>query len=395
MRILLLVDCVLPSTRSSAKLVHDLAVELHRQGHDPVVAAPDDALETDCDVREAGGVTTLRIRTGRIKGAGLVTRGWNEARLSAVMWKRGGAFFRSNPCDLVAWYSPSIFFGPLVRRLKRLWGCPGYLILRDIFPRWAVDAGVLRKGPVYLYFRSKEKLQYRTADVIGVQSPANLKYFEEPGAVRPPRLEVLYNWTDPAVPDPAPLGLDGKVVFFYGGNLGVAQDVDNLVRLAGRLADEPSAHLLLVGEGSEAVRLRGLIAEKGLRNIEVRDAVDQERYLSMVAAADVGLISLDRHLRTQNLPGKMLSYMQCSIPILASVNPGNDLREIVEKADAGLVSWNGEDDAFAANARLLAGDAERRRTMGRNARALLEETFTVERAARQILAASVPAVGGR
>ena len=38
------------------------------------------------------------------------------------------------------------------RKLKRLWNCPAYLILRDIFPQWAVDAGVFSKGLIYSYF---------------------------------------------------------------------------------------------------------------------------------------------------------------------------------------------------------------------------------------------------
>jgi hypothetical protein len=74
-------------------------------------------------------------------------------RLSAVLWKAGREFFRSHPCDLIAFYSPTIFFGPLVRRLKELWNCRSYMILRDIFPQWAVDAGALRKGPSYLFFK--------------------------------------------------------------------------------------------------------------------------------------------------------------------------------------------------------------------------------------------------
>ena len=56
------------------------------------------------------------------------------------------------------------------------------------------------------------------------------------------------------------LGLQGKVVFFYGGNIGIAQDMDNIVRLAVNLQNEPDAYFLLVGEGSEVPRLRAEIA---------------------------------------------------------------------------------------------------------------------------------------
>ena len=395
MKILLLVDCYLPSTKSSAKLIHDLALEIRDQGHQPIVVAPDDSLESDSSIRDEDGVTIVRVRTGRIKGASLPVRAIHETRLSSVIWKRARSFFESHPCDLVAYYSPSIFFGALVRRLKRLWGCSTYLILRDIFPQWALDAGVLRPGPVYWFFRRKELLQYDAADVIGVQSPANLKYFEAGKGGGPRELEVLFNWTVPFAPrstgaERSRLGLEGKTVFFYGGNIGVAQDMDNLLRLAARLGDEPSVHFLFVGDGSEVERLKCATVEQQLDNVTFHAGVDQERYLAMVAEFDVGLLSLDRKLATQNFPGKMLSYMQASLPILASVNPGNDLRQVVESAEAGLVTWNGEDDRLAANARRLARDPELRRSMGLEARRLLEQTFLVSRAAKQLLSHARP-----
>ena len=35
--------------------------------------------------------------------------------------------------------------------------------------------------------------------------------------------------------------------------------------------------------------------------------------------------------KTHNLPGKFLSYMQSGLPVLASINPGNDLAELILK----------------------------------------------------------------
>jgi glycosyltransferase involved in cell wall biosynthesis len=105
----------------------------------------------------------------------------------------------------------------------------------------------------------------------------------------------------------------------------------------------------------------------------------------MLSEFDVGLISLDRNLKTQNFPGKMLGYMYHSMPILASINPGNDLKEILEGRQAGLVCINGEDDLLAAHAHRLVRDEGYRRLLGKNARALLESTFSVSKAAGQIL----------
>jgi glycosyltransferase involved in cell wall biosynthesis len=390
MRILCIVDCYLPSTKSSAKLMHDLAVGMRSRGHEVTVAAPDDQLDQPCTVSQDEGVTALRIRTGRIKGANLLTRGINEARLSSVMWKHGKKFFCSRRFDLIVFYSPSIFFGPLVAHLKRLYGCKAFLILRDIFPQWAVDAGVMRKGLVWRYFRHVEMRQYKAADTIGVQSPANLDYFQHHAASYQDKTMLLYNWAPLETPAGSlglrsKLNLMDKVVLFYGGNMGVAQDMDNIIRLAARMRDDPRAHFLLVGDGSEAPRLRRQVQANSLHNVTIHPAVSQEDYLRLVGEFDVGLISLATSLTTHNVPGKMLTYMVHGLPILASINPGNDLKDIVEHGSAGLVSINGDDDLLTANARKLVNDAQARAEMGRNSRALLESKFSVSAAVDAVL----------
>lgn len=391
MRILLLVVYYLPSTMSSAKLFYDLAAELHHLGHEPLVVAPDENIKTDTKITFENGIKVLRVRTGKIKTASKLIRGFNEIRLSEIIWNKGHSFFENNPCDLIIYYSPTIFFGTLVKKLKKLFSCPSYLVLRDIFPQWALDAGVLRRGMIYSYFKFKERQNYIAADRIGVQSPANLSYFEENGIDIHYQLEVLYNWATLHEDNVKisvyreRLGLKGKVVFFYGGNIGVAQDMDNIVRLANNLRNEKYAYFLLVGDGSEVPRLKAAIKSYDLTNIQIHDPVGQQEYLSMLSEFDVGLISLDRKLRTQNFPGKMLSYMYHSIPILASINNGNDLKNMLEDHQAGLISINGEDEKLAANARLFLQNADLRRRFGCNARALLENTFSASKAANQIL----------
>lgn len=391
MRILLVVVYYLPSTMSSAKLIHDLAVEFHRQGHQPAVIAPDGSISSDCEVSIEDNVEVVRVRSGTIKSAPRALRAVNEARLSGVLWKKARKYLEDRKFDLIVYYSPTIFFGSFVNRARSRYNCRSYLILRDIFPKWALDAGVLKDGLVYRYFCRKEMEQYRAADVIGVQSPENLRYFRESDRLSPFRSEVLYNWTTlneenvPVSHYREKLGLEGKLVFFYGGNIGVAQDMDNILRLAESLRDDTGAFFLLVGEGSEAGRLRKAISDRGLANILILDAVGQEEYLAMLSEFDIGLISLDKKLKTHNFPGKMLGYMYHSMPILASINPENDLKDIIEQNRAGLVSVNGEDDILLSNAVRLLRDRQLRLEMGLNARMLLEDQFSVEGAARQIL----------
>jgi O26-antigen biosynthesis N-acetyl-L-fucosamine transferase len=390
LRILILVDCYYPSTKSSAKLVHDLAAELSRRGHELVVLTPSDTIAGRAERKIEEGITVVRVKTGRIKGAGKWQRGLREARLSSDLWRGAQSYLRENPCELILFYSPTIFFGSLVQRLKKLWLCPAYMILRDIFPDWAVDAQVLRSGLVERYFRRVAAQQYRAADVIAVQSPANRAHFTNRFPNERFRIEVLYNWSPDAEPGlprtqyRKVLGLEGKTVFLYGGNIGVAQDIDNLLRLAARFEKRPDVHFILVGEGSEVPRLRRLVGYGSLANVHLIAGLPQDEYLSAVSEFDAGLISLDARLTSHNVPGKLLSYLFWGIPVLASVNPGNDLFDLLADGNAGLCLKNGDDDALYRAALRIADDPAVREAMGRNARQLLEDQFSVANAVDSI-----------
>ncbi len=383
MRILILVDCYYPSPASSAKLVHDLGVELHRRGDEVIVLTPCASLSNSVSVSVEDGLRIVRVKTGGTKGAPRVQRAMEEAQLSFTLWRKAKRFLERNECDLILFYSPSIFFGPLVRKLKVLWGCPGYLILRDIFPGWAVDAGILRKGPIFAFFRYMEKYQYDAADLIGVQSLGDFKYFARTFPKRSFRLKVLHNWTVleedelPRTEYRCQLGLKNKFVFVYGGNLGVAQDIDNLIRLAARLGRRTDIHFVFVGSGSEVARLNTSIKRLGLCNIHILPAVSQAEYLSLVSEFDAGLVSLNPKLRNHNIPGKLLSYLYWGLPVLASVNEGNDLFELINDNRAGFCFVNGEDENLALAAQKLADEPNLRSDMKRNARRLLEQVFSV------------------
>ena len=393
MRVTILTVCYLPSTISGAKLIYDLATEMSKQGNEVTVVTVDDALRTAIEVSKEKNVTVVRVRSGKIRHSSMIVRTINEIRLSGIIWRAARDFFETNPCDLVICYSPTIFWSGLVSRLKALHGCRNYLVMRDLFPQWAVDAGLLsRYGLIYWYFRSHELRLYRSADVIGVQSPANLEYFSMPPLRGRYNVEVLFNWTNieerphSVFGVRSKFGLQDKVIFMYGGNLGIAQDMDNILRLAINLKDEKNIFFLLVGDGSESGRIKQEKAQRGMNNIALHPSVSQEEYVNILSECDVGLITLLRDLKTHNLPGKILSYMEQRKPMLASVNPGNDLSAIIRDYDVGLVCDNGEDEVLCRHALKLASDPALRQRMGENGYELLKEKFDVSAAAGQILA---------
>ena len=85
---------------------------------------------------------------------------------------------------------------------------------------------------------------------------------------------------------------------------------------------------LFVGRGSDAQTLRTEARALGLTNVVFFDEIDPDEIPGLYAQCDIGLVSLDRRHKTHNIPGKFLSYMRSGLPVLASVNPGNDILKL-------------------------------------------------------------------
>jgi glycosyltransferase involved in cell wall biosynthesis len=177
--------------------------------------------------------------------------------------------------------------------------------------------------------------------------------------------------------------------------MGVAQGVDTILDLLRAMRAHTEVRFLLVGQGSEIRRMERAIADEGLDNVRLLSAVDQRTYLSMLPEADVGLLSLARELKTHNVPGKALPYMYFSLPILASLNPGNELSADVDAYQAGICVESGDMQALVEGAVRLAKDSELRRRFGKNARHLLEVRFSATAAAKQVARNVVPMAVGQ
>ncbi|NBM57119.1 glycosyltransferase [Proteus sp. G2667] len=396
MRLALIIDDYLPhSTRVGAKMFHELALELQSLGHHITIITPDkDQLSRLC-IDNLDGITVWRFKNGPIKDIKKIPRAINETLLSYNAWKAIKRLVNKDSFDGVIYYSPSIFWGRLVNNIKRKCHCPTYLILRDLFPQWIIDAGILKKGSfIEQYFRFFENYSYKQASIIGLMSQKNLDYFYQHEKNKDFKCEILRNWANTSqatvksndyIPIRESLNLQNKTIFFYGGNIGHAQDMGNLMRLVKKMSSYPDAHFLFIGQGDEVELINTLAKKWNLNNFNYLPSVNQEEFKLILKEIDIGLFSLAAHHSAHNFPGKLLGYMANYIPILGSVNSGNDLKELINKENAGFIHINGEDDDLFESAKKLYFDIELRKKCGHDAYSLLCKEFSVTSIAETIV----------
>lgn len=395
MRIVVIADVFPPLRSSGAVQLRDLSLEFVRQGHQPTVLIASPDLNRNWHLEEWEGVQILRLKAPRTKDIGYVRRTIGEFLMPFSMLSN----LRKSPLaaqrwDGVVWYSPTIFLGPIAKSLKRSSACRSYLIIRDIFPEWAVDMGIMKRGFPYYFFKTVAQFQYSVANVIGVQTLGNLTYFKMPPRQPKRRTEVLQNWLAQAPNNGCSISvadgpLAGRIVFVYAGNMGVAQGMGILMNLAERLRDQTNIGFLFVGRGSDAALLRENAKVRGLDNVIFYDEIDPSEIPGLYAQCHIGIVALDRRHKTHNIPGKFLSYMQAGLPVLASINAGNDLVQIIKDEGVGRVCTDHAVETLEALVYSLVNDIVADADLANRCRTLSEKLFSAEAAVKQITAGLV------
>ena len=285
--------------------------------------------------------------------------------------------------DLVMGTSPPIFqsvsawFVALVKRR------PFLFEVRDLWPEFAIDMGVL-KNPLLIWIsRRLEAFLYKRAQHILVNSPAYRDYLLDKG-IADTKISVVPNGVDPREFEPndrgagyrGELGIPEDVfVAAYVGALGMANDIPTILRAAGRLKEvEPEIQFLIVGDGKERPTLEETVRRECLDNVRILGAVPKRRVPEVLAAANVCLATLmDIPMFRTTYPNKVFDCMAAGRPIVLGID--GVIRKVVEDAGGGIFVQPGDDRAVADAILQIHADPTAADRMGGNARAFVEEHF--------------------
>lgn len=195
--------------------------------------------------------------------------------------------------------------------------------------------------------------------------------------------EWVPQW-EPAVMNLPAKNSGGKVVFMFAGNMGVPQDLPNVIEgfVKAGLAD---AELWLVGGG---VMFESLKEKYGnLDSVKFRGRQPRAEMPNWFAKADILIISLtDQYCLT--LPGKFQSYIKTGKPLFGIIN--GEARELIEENDIGFTAAPDDIEAISDAYRKLHqtvrdGGAS---AYGERAKALSESMFNRETLVRKLLGES-------
>ena len=314
---------------------------------------------------------------------------WRLFTFFSFMISATWAGWRIRSVDVVMGTSPPIFQAVSAWLIAFIRRKPFLLEIRDLWPEFAIDMGVLKNRTLIRLSRGLERWLYRRATHILVNSPAYVDYLETHGVPRD-KVTLIPNGVDPDMFDPnadgsavrKEFGLGGKFVVTYAGALGPANDIDNILRAAVTLADEPDVHFLLVGDGKDRPRLETSVADLGLQNVTLAGARPKSMMTGVLAASDACVATLmNIPMFKTTYPNKVFDYMAAGRPTILAID--GVIREVIERSNGGLFVPPGDSNALADAARNLNTRRDGARRMGESARQYVCEHFDRRQHAKQ------------
>lgn len=218
-------------------------------------------------------------------------------------------------------------------------------MLQDVWPDNAVQSGLIKeRSLIYKFFEIWQRYVYKHADKLICISD-DMKDFIVSKGVSADKIEVIYNWGYSDEPVNIPweknefvkkYQLDPQKFYaVYAGNIGRMQNVQFVVKAAKLLEDHKDIHFLIVGDGVMREEIENMV--QGMKNVTMLPLQPQELATSIYSMAGVNIIPLVPGGLKTALPSKIGVCLSCGNPIIACVEKGSKLKEMLEKYHAGCI----------------------------------------------------------
>ncbi len=242
----------------------------------------------------------------------------------------------------------------------------------DLWPA-SLTAGGIKGGLIYKWFHREARKVYRAVDKILITSKSFADYFEKEFGITDTVYLPQYA-EDTFTPEQCRKAPDEFIDLMFAGNVGIAQNVDTIIKAAALCKDIENLRWHIVGDGMEVDNMKKLSKElyapvffHGRKSIE-----EMPKYYAM---ADAMLVTMQKDpIISMTLPGKVQSYMAAGKPIIGAID--GETQRIICELKCGCVA-NAEDvQQLAANVRRFVSlDGVKREMFGINARQYYEKLF--------------------
>lgn len=253
----------------------------------------------------------------------------------------------------------------LIKKIQRialdLW-------ILDMWPESLIAGGIKNKW-IHKVIQKMMDYCYKHCDTIHTSSRGFRQMLHKRG-VADNKIIYLPNWSDSAMSQSSDVEIpqmpQGFTILF-AGNLGEAQNLENVLKAADKTKDSKDIHWVFVGNGRKIAWMQDFVKSHHLEeNVHFMGKFPIEAMPSFFKKADIMLVSLkDELVFNMTLPAKVQAYMANAKPILGMLN--GEGADIIKEAQCGLCVDADDIDGMADTiTRLARVPKEKLQEMGKN-----------------------------
>lgn len=334
-------------------------------------------------------ITVFRCHVSEAYNKSFVGRLW--AYFSFTLSSTWAGLLYIHKQDIIIATSPPLFVAVPAYILKKLKKIPLIFEIRDLWPKFAIDTGVLKNSLIIRFSYWLENFIYKKADLINALTPAFEQYLIDEKSILKQKIVDVPNAADLDIFQPGERNnwirgkykWKDKFVILYIGAHGVANDIWQIINVAELLKNDHDILFVLVGAGMEKEKLKKTAQEKQLNNIQFIDSVSKHKVPDFINAADVCTAILSP-VFTTTYPNKVFDYMACAKPIILPID-GAIRKLSIDQARAGIFIQPRDAKKFKNAIIELKNNAEKCKHFGENGYKFVIKNFDRKKLATKYL----------
>lgn len=375
MRFLLLNQFYPPDVAPTGVVLHDLARELVRRGHDVTAVCSRRSYDGGADFPPEQSLDGVRILRLAASGFGRRTFAGKAADYLSFAAGLATRLARLERPDLALALTTPPWIGLAIPK-----GVPHAHWIMDLYPDALAAAGVRATAPLKLLTR-RELKNARLVLALGPHMARRARAYA-------PRVEHVPLWAPDGV-SPRPFRRGDELVLMYSGNVGVGHLVDEFLQASLRA---PKTRWIFAGGGKRMADVERFKAKHPEAPLEIRPYAPAGRLAEHLAGADVHLASLHPAWQGVMVPSKIMGIFAAGRAAIFVGGRDNEIAEWIESRGAGWVVAPGDVEGLLraveearSEARVRgARAAEAARELFDRARNVGRVADLVEQAARQL-----------
>lgn len=219
---------------------------------------------------------------------------------------------------------------------------PYSVLIYDIYPDALKNIGIGENNVLYRIWSLCNKKVFSSAKCIFTLSEGMRSRLIE--YANPDRIHVIPNWSHsenfaPINKSDNPFikqyNLQDKFIILYSGNIGYTHNVESIVEAAKLLSEEPGIQFLIIGNGAKKQKIVDMANAYGLNNCLFLDWQPQEMLPYSLAAADLGVVTINDKTSLLSVPSKTYHLLSAGVPLLCFASAESELSKLVSEYKNG------------------------------------------------------------